>query len=144
MHIGELARRAAVNIQTIRFYERQELIPAPARNSSGYRCYEPSDLERVKFIRRNQELGFTLGEIKQLVDLHHRVAAMPFPLRRKPNELRGIISIGRERLDAINRKVKTLHTMRRQLAALLRQLEAPAVMTCPAARRSRQQSAGGD
>lgn len=135
MHIGELARKAAVNIQTIRFYERQALLAPPVRNSSGYRCYEPGDLERVTFIKRNQELGFTLEEIKQLIDLHQAVAAMTFPLRRKPNELRGIIEIGRERLAAINRKVHTLQTMRRQLRSLLRSLEAPTVTTCPASAR---------
>jgi MerR family copper efflux transcriptional regulator len=138
MHIGELACKAAVNIQTIRFYERQGLLPAPSRNSSGYRCYATSDLERVTFIKRNQELGFTLGEIKQLVDLHQAVAAMPFPLRRKPSELRGIIAIGRERLDTINQKVRTLQTMRRQLASLLRKLESPTVATCPASASSRK------
>jgi MerR family copper efflux transcriptional regulator len=138
MHIGELAHKAAVNIQTIRFYERQGLLPAPSRNSSGYRCYVTSDLERVTFIKRNQELGFTLGEIKQLVDLHRAVAAMPFPLRRKPSELRGIIAIGRERLDTINEKVRTLYTMRRQLASLLRKLESPTVATCPASASSRK------
>ncbi len=143
MHIGELARKAAVNIQTIRFYERQGLLPAPLRNSSGYRSYATSDLERVTFIKRNQELGFTLVEIKQLVDLHQAVAAMPFPLRSKPSELRGIIAIGRERLDAINQKVQTLHTMRRQLASLLRKLESPTVATCPASASSRKVVSGG-
>jgi len=135
MHIGELARKAAVNIQTIRFYERQALLAPPARNRSGYRCYQPADLERVTFIKRNQELGFTLQEIKQLIDLHQAVAVMEFPLRRKPSELRGIIAIGRERLEAINRKVDTLQSMRRQLHALLRCLEAPTVSTCPASAR---------
>jgi MerR family copper efflux transcriptional regulator len=138
MHIGELARKATVNIQTIRFYERQGLLPAPSRNSSGYRCYATRDLERVTFIKRNQELGFTLVEIKQLVDLHQAVAAMPFPLRRKPSELRGIIAIGRERLGTINEKVRTLHTMRRQLSSLLRKLESPIVATCPASASSRK------
>ena len=135
MHIGELARRAAVNIQTIRFYERQALLAAPVRNSSGYRCYEAGDLERVTFIKRNQELGFTLEEIKQLIALHQAVAAMAFPLRGKPSELRGIIQIGHERLDAINRKVRALNGMRRQLSSLLRCLEAPTVTTCPASAR---------
>jgi len=138
MHIGELARKSAVNIQTIRFYERQGLLPTPSRNSSGYRCYATIDLERVTFIKRNQELGFTLGEIRQLVELHHAVAAMPFPLRHKPSQLRGIIAIGRERLDTINQKVQMLHTMRRQLAALLRKLESPTVATCPASNSSRK------
>ena len=51
MHIGELAHSAAVNIQTIRFYERQDLLPVPSRNEAGYRCYNQSDVERVTFIK---------------------------------------------------------------------------------------------
>lgn len=136
MQIGELARKAAVNIQTIRFYEREGLLPAPSRNHSGYRCYEPADLERVNFIRRNQELGFTLEEIRQLLELHRAVAAMNFPLRHKPGELRAIIAIGRERLEAINQKVRTLQTMRRRLTALVEQLEAATVASCPASKSS--------
>jgi len=80
MRIGELAHQAAVNIQTIRFYERRRLLPAPPRNSSGYRSYEKSDLDRVTFIKRNQELGFTLEEIKQILELHRVVAAMTLSL----------------------------------------------------------------
>ena len=90
MLIGELARKATVNIQTIRFYEREGLLPVPSRNNSGYRRYEAGDLERVTFIKRNQELGFTLEEIKQLLDLHRVVAAMTFPMRHKPGELGAI------------------------------------------------------
>ena len=138
MRIGELAGKAAVNIQTIRFYEREGLLPVPGRNDSGYRCYETGDLERVTFIKRNQELGFTLDEIKQLLDLHRVVAAMTFPLRHKPSELREIISIGHERLEVINQKVRTLHTMRRRLTSLLQQLEAPTVAACPASKVTRK------
>jgi DNA-binding transcriptional MerR regulator len=132
MRIGELAAKASVNIQTIRFYEREGLLPVPLRNKSGYRCYSASDLERVTFIKRNQELGFTLGEIMELLDLHRVVAAMPMPLHRKPSELRGIIAIGHERLEAIEQKLHTLQTMRRRLTSLLQQLESASVAACPA------------
>jgi|SRR5450755_1043123 MerR family copper efflux transcriptional regulator len=138
MHIGELAAKASVNIQTIRFYEREGLLPIPLRNKSGYRCYSASDLERVTFIKRNQELGFSLAEILQLLDLHRVVAAMPMPLHRKPSELRGIIAIGHERLEAIEQKLHTLQTMRRRLTSLLQQLESATVATCPAAKSLRQ------
>jgi ABC-type antimicrobial peptide transport system permease subunit len=67
MRIGELARKGSVNIQTIRFYERPGLFPAPSRGSSGYRCYEAHDLERLIFIKGNHRLGFTLDEIKNRV-----------------------------------------------------------------------------
>ena len=132
MRSGELARSAGVNLQTIRFYERQGLLPKPARTASGYRSYQQNDLERVLFIRRNQQLGFTLAEIKQLMDLHRVLASMGLKhFRRRPSELQGIIEIGRERLLAIKEKSRILNTMRRQLEWLLQQLESASVVTCP-------------
>ena len=131
MHIGELASKASVNVQTIRFYERQGLLPSPQRNQAGYRLYDTNDLDRVNFVKKNQELGFTLDEIKQLMDLHNVVTALPKPFRRKPNELQGIISLGQERLHVIDHKIRTLQKMRRQLISMLQQLEAPVVTGCP-------------
>lgn len=131
MHIGELARTAGVNIQTIRFYERQALLPKPARNSSGYRSYEGKDVERVTFIKRNQELGFTLTEIKQLMQLHGSMATLPKPLRRKPDQVRAIISLGRERLSVIDEKVRLLRAMRRELSAVVEYLENMSGTVCP-------------
>ncbi len=69
MKIGELAGRAGVNVQTIRYYERRGLLPDPDRRPSGYREYEPQVLERLHFIKRAQELGFTLTEIGELLAL---------------------------------------------------------------------------
>lgn len=143
MRIGELSSKAGVNIQTIRFYERQGLVPPALRNRSGYRCYSAADLERVTFIKRNQELGFTLREIQQLLELHGAVAAMPLPMRRKPNELRGIIAIGHERLDAINQKLRMLHSVRQRLKSVLRQLEGVTVAACPASLALRPDSSAG-
>jgi len=132
MRSGELARNAGVNLQTIRFYERQGLLPKPARTASGYRSYDQSDLERVLFIKRNQEIGFTLAEIKQLMDLHRVLASMgPRQFRKRPSELQGIIELGRERLMAINEKAKMLNSMRQQLEWLLQQLESSHLVTCP-------------
>lgn len=69
MKIGELARRCDVNIDTIRYYERQGLLPEPDRQVSGYRRYQISDIERLRFVRRAKALGFTLGEIRELLAL---------------------------------------------------------------------------
>lgn len=69
MKIGEFARRAGVNIETVRYYERRGLMPEPERRDSGYRQYREADLERLRFIRRAQELGFTLSEIEELLEL---------------------------------------------------------------------------
>jgi MerR family copper efflux transcriptional regulator len=65
-----LARRVGVNGETIRFYESRGLLPEPARTAAGYRQYGGADAARLVFIKRSQELGFTLEEIKELLSLH--------------------------------------------------------------------------
>ncbi len=69
MKIGELAKLAAVNIDTIRYYEQRQLLAQPKRTSSGYRRYVKQDLIRLKFILHAKTLGFTLEEIKLLLSL---------------------------------------------------------------------------
>ena len=64
--IGKVAERAGVNIDTLRYYERQAVIPPPERNGSNYRIYSQDTVPRVRFVKRAQELGFTLAEIKEL------------------------------------------------------------------------------
>lgn len=66
--IGELARRTGTNIETIRYYERIGLLPRPQRRGR-YRCYERADVERLGFVRRARELGFSLDEVKALLKL---------------------------------------------------------------------------
>ncbi|MCA9630402.1 MAG: MerR family DNA-binding protein [Myxococcales bacterium] len=67
--IGKLANAAGVGVETIRFYEREGLLPKPPRKRSGYRQYPPDAVARVMFIRRAKELGFTLKEITELLEL---------------------------------------------------------------------------
>jgi MerR family copper efflux transcriptional regulator len=67
MLIGQVAAQTGVTIQTLRYYEQLGLMPAPARRSSGYRTYAPDAVQRVRFIRRAQEIGFTLHEIADLL-----------------------------------------------------------------------------
>jgi DNA-binding transcriptional MerR regulator len=64
LFIGKVARRAGIGVETIRFYERQELLAARARKESGYRLYSEGVLGKIQFIRRTKELGFSLGRIK--------------------------------------------------------------------------------
>lgn len=66
---GQLAEQAGVNVETLRFYERQGLLPEPPRRPSGYREYPPDTVQRIRFIQRAKELGFTLREIKGLLEL---------------------------------------------------------------------------
>lgn len=69
MRIGELAERAGVNVQTVRYYERRGLLPEPDRTATGYREYDEADLLRLRFILRAKGLGFTLSEVGELLDL---------------------------------------------------------------------------
>lgn len=66
---GDLAERSAVNVQTLRYYERRGLLPEPPRSESGYRQYPRSAVSRIRFIKRAQGLGFTLGQIEDLLGL---------------------------------------------------------------------------
>ena len=68
MQIGQLAQQAGVAVDTVRYYEKQGLLPAPPRRGS-YRAYEHDDVLRLRFIRRAKALGFTLGDIASLLDV---------------------------------------------------------------------------
>ena len=106
--IGVLARDSGVNLETIRFYERSGLLPAPQRSPSGYRHYQEQDVRRLRFIRRGRELGFSLEEIRSLLDL----AAHP----ESPCE--SAEQIVREHLDAIETRIRDLQNMRAELSKL--------------------------
>lgn len=67
--IGQVARQAEVGVETVRFYERQELIEEPPRTNSGYRQYSEEIVPRLRFIKQAQELGFSLREIRELLEL---------------------------------------------------------------------------
>lgn len=69
MKIGEVARRVGIPIDTVRYYERNGLLPPPARRASGYRDYHDSDIARLNFVLRAKALGFTLVEIRELLEL---------------------------------------------------------------------------
>lgn len=72
MKIGELAKRSGVAIDTVRYYERERLLPPAQRLTSGYRTYGADDVKRLQFVRRAKNLGFTLPEIRDLLDLSGR------------------------------------------------------------------------
>jgi Predicted transcriptional regulators len=72
LKIGELARRAGVAVDTVRYYERTGLLPSPQRRPSGYRVYAPDAVARLRFIRRAKALGFSLEEIGELLALSGR------------------------------------------------------------------------
>lgn len=119
---GELAEKADVNVQTVRYYERRGLLPEPPRTESGYRQYGLEDVRRLRFIRRAQELGFTLDEIAGLLDL--RVD------RRE--ECDAVERQAREVVDRVEGQMADLRSIRDALTELIRKCrEAEATEPCP-------------
>lgn len=129
MRIGDLAARAGVNIQTLRFYERKGILRQPARTASGYRSYTAADLESVLFVRRCQLLGFTLKEIRQLAELHALAAAAQ--QRNTPQARKGIQIIAGERLRILDERIQSLQGMRAQLLGLLHESNGLPDPICP-------------
>lgn len=109
MNIGELARSAEVNIDTIRYYERRGVLPSPARRPSGYRVYPPETVERLRLARALQSLGFTLDEI---VGAFHASAGGTATCETERWRLEAVL----ERLDA---KISDLRRTRRELVQAL-------------------------
>jgi MerR family mercuric resistance operon transcriptional regulator len=137
MRIGELSARAGVNVQTIRFYEREKLLRKPVRMASGYRTFEEADLERVRFIKDSQQLGFSLKEIKELLEIHESAKSFVGSPQTKSKEWEKAFRIARERLELINQKIEFLKVLKRPLAAVLEQPGAEKAMVCPASLMAR-------
>jgi DNA-binding transcriptional MerR regulator len=91
LRIGKLAHQVGVNAKTIRYYEQIGLVSAPTRTGSGYRLYHPADADRLRFIKRVQQLGFTLGEIREVLALRDRgEAPCPYVTERLERHARDI------------------------------------------------------
>ncbi len=80
---AQLANEGGVNVETIRYYERHGLLPKPPRTASGYRVFSEDAISRLRFIKRSQELGFSLKEVKELLALRVRPGSGCADVRRK-------------------------------------------------------------
>jgi MerR family copper efflux transcriptional regulator len=108
MRIGHMAAKAGVAVDTVRYYERQGLLPEPARRPSGYRDYGDNELQQLRFVRRCKALGFTLGEIRQLLRLNADPAADRAEVR----------ALAERRLADVETKLRELQGLRDALAEL--------------------------
>lgn len=108
LKIGVVAERGGVNLQTIRYYEREGLLPEPPRLQSGYRMFPEDTVRRVQFIKRAQDLGFTLAEIRELL-------ALRIDHKRNSSEVR---TLAQEKMAAIEKKIRTLKKMKQVLGDL--------------------------
>jgi len=107
--IGQLAKRANVNLETIRYYERRGLIPEPPRSESGYRMYSRDAVVRTEFIKRAQSLGFSLSEISGIL-----------ALRMEPGTTCGDMQIRVEaKIEDIKQKIADLEQIREALSDLV-------------------------
>ena len=109
LRIGELAAKAGVGIEAIRFYEREGLLPEPPRTASGYRQYPGEAVARLRFIQRAKELGFSLKEISELISLRLDGRASAAKVRTRAEA----------RMRDIDEKIRDLDRMRDALSQLL-------------------------
>jgi Hg(II)-responsive transcriptional regulator len=106
--IGRLAEQAGLGIETVRFYERQGLIPPPPRTASNYRIYPEEEVNRLKFIKRAKDLGFTLNEIKELLALQHDPHATKADIKKRTEK----------KIEVIKKKVRDLSRIQEALEHL--------------------------
>lgn len=109
LRTAQVAELAGVNIETLRFYERKGILPEPPRRASGYREYPPETVERVRFIKRAQELGFTLKEVQDLLELRETTRAKAGRVRK----------VAEAKLEEIEHKIRDLEAMKKSLTELL-------------------------
>lgn len=120
MRTAEVARRADVNIQTLRYYERRGLLPQPPRRESGYRVYGPDAVAFVRFIKRAQRLGFSLDDAESLFEL----------MAGGPDDCDQVRQLALSRITQLDQRIANLRAMRDSLGRL--------VATCHLPRDERQ------
>ncbi|HZT04251.1 MAG TPA: Hg(II)-responsive transcriptional regulator [Steroidobacteraceae bacterium] len=106
--IGTLARRAGVNVETVRYYQRRGLVPEPVKPLGGIRSYAPEHVQRLRFIKRAQQLGFSLEEVGELLSLEDGLRC------HEVEEIAG------QKLAAVRERIAQLTTMESALARLIR------------------------
>lgn len=104
---SEVAEHAGVNLDTVRYYEKRGLLPEPSRTAAGYRQYGPEHVAHIRFIRRAQGLGFTLEEIRELLDL-----------RVVPGAGAGVRAITAAKVREVDAKIRDLERIRAKLLEL--------------------------
>ncbi len=123
MRIGQLARAADVHVETIRYYQRQGLMPTPARPQGGIRRYTEADLARLRFIRRAKAVGFSLTEIRALLRLNDDAGDAA--------ACRAVRALASDKLADIRHRIAELSRMAEALETLIHQCDGSADPACP-------------
>jgi Hg(II)-responsive transcriptional regulator len=121
MRIGAAAEQAGVNVQTLRYYERRGLLPRTPRRMSGYREFSDEAVRVVRFVKRAQDLGFTLDEVEELLRLRN-------DKRRDRVRVR---TVAAKRVKDIERKIAELQAMKQALSHLLHCCADGSTLECP-------------
>ena len=119
--IGKVARQTQCNIETIRYYERESLLPAPQRTPGGHRLYNESMIKRLVFIRRSRELGFSMAEVRQLLSV----------VDGDVISCEKVKGIAENHLQDIKTRIADLRKMQRILGELSQQCSGENVPECP-------------
>ena len=118
--IGQLARQPGTKVETIRFYEKNGLLPAPSRTDGNYRAYEPGHLSRLSFIRRARELGFSLDQIREILKLADD----------RSQSCAAVDAIAREHRKEVERKIEDLTALKSELDRMIDQCGCGLVADC--------------
>ncbi len=118
--IGKLSADAGVNIETIRYYEKIELMPKPARTDGGHRIYTPAHRARLMFIRRGRELGFPLDDVRSLLGLEDEQPSCA--------EAHAITV---RHLETVKAKITALKNLEKQLAQIAKECGKGEAFECP-------------
>ena len=117
MTIGQLAKQASVSVETIRFYERKGLIEQPRKPASGYRQYGEDSLQRVRFVKRAQALGFSLDEAKDLMALEA--------------SCKDVQELAEHKLSLVQEKIASLKALETNLTVLIQSCHNNDKAHCP-------------
>lgn len=118
--IGDVADLTGTKVETIRYYERIGLLPPPARTAGNYRSYKPSHVGRLGFIRRARQLGFSLDEVRELLDLADQ----------RDRSCESVDHIAREHLTDVDKKIADLKKLRRELNTIIAQCRLGTIDQC--------------
>lgn len=117
---GHIAKATGVKLETVRYYEKIGLLPSPERTSSNYRIYGQSDVDRLSFIRRARDLGFSLDQVRALLDLADD----------RTRSCGAVDEITREQLQEVERKIADLQALKRELSHLIKQCGQGTIADC--------------
>jgi len=121
LSIGKAAEMSGLNVETIRFYEKEGLVPEPGRTEGGHRLYSKNHVARLVFIRRSRKLGFSMTQVRQILSL----------VDREQVSCEAVKSIADDHIDDIRARIADLRKMERTLNELSRRCSGKDIPDCP-------------